>query len=542
MLINSLEFLLFVILVVLIYKVVPKKIKWTVLLVASYVFYFSNSTKLTVFLMISTLSIYFVALKMKKIDENTNKEIFALKESNQKKDNSKDEKEIKKILKHKAKLHKKIVLTIGILLNLGILIFLKYSGFIGEEINSMLKIFHVNANVPILNFVLPLGISYYTLQAISYIVDVYRGKIEPDKNLGRVALFLSFFPQIVEGPIGRYDKLANQLYEGHEITYKNSCYGMQLMLWGFFKKMVIADRVAMYVNAVFTDYTKYSGLIIVLAIIGYTLQIYTEFSGGIDIVRGVSEIFGIHLDENFERPFFSKSIDEFWRRWNITLGTWLKDYVFYPVSLSKLSMKITNGTRKIFKQSYISKIIPVAVSLLCVWLCNGFWHGSGAKYIVYGLYYYAIMMLGKIFEPLGKKIIKLLKINTNAWSYKIWQIIRTCIFVCFGMLIFRADTLNIAKEMFVSIFKVRNLELIFNGKGFLLGGMTIQDIVVLIIATIILFITSIYREKGKCIRDDLAKQNLIFRWIVLYGIIFAIIIFGIYGRGYNVQSFIYGQF
>lgn len=526
MVINSLEFIIFVAIIILIYKIVPKKFKWIVLLISSYIFYFLNSNKLIIFILITTLSIYFVGLKINKIDINLNEKLKDIKD-----------KELKKQLKNKSKKSKKITLLIGILINLGILIFIKYSGSIGSGINLIFK-----TNIPIFKFILPLGISYYTLQAISYIVDVYRGKTQADKNLGRLALFLSFFPQIVEGPIGRYDDLANQLYEGHDITYETTTYGSQLILWGFFKKMVIADRLAMYVNYVFENASQYSGLIIILAIVGYTIQIYTEFSGAIDIVKGVSEIFGIELSNNFERPFFSKSVDEFWRRWNITLGTWLKDYVFYPVSLSKLSMKITTTSKKIFKNSYMSKIIPIGFSLLCVWLCNGFWHGSGLKYIVYGLYYYVLMMLGKIFMPLGNKIIKILKININVFSYKLWQIIRTFIYVCFGMLIFRADNLKSAFDMFISIFKIHNLELIFNGEAFLLGGIKVIDIIIVIISIIIVFIISLLQEKGINIRKTLGKQNLLFRWILLYGIIFAIIVFGIYGQGYDIQSFIYGQF
>ena len=531
MLINSLEFLVFVIITVVIYKIIPKKAKWIVLLIASYIYYFSNSTYLIACILITTLSIYLVALKMSKIERLAKEEA--------KKAQDKDQ---KKQIKHKAKNDKKRILTLGILINLGILIFLKYSGFISENINSLFNILNINLQLPIKNFILPIGISYYTLQAISYIVDVYRGRIEADKNLGRVALFLSFFPQIVQGPIGRYEKLANQLYEPHKITYKNLTFGSQLMLWGYFKKMVIADRVAIYANEVFNNYLQYNGITVVLGIICYTLQIYAEFSGGIDIVRGVAEIFGIHLDQNFERPFFSKSVDEFWRRWNITLGTWLKDYVFYQVSLSKLSMKITDVSRKIFKNSYFSKIIPVAFALLCVWLCNGIWHGAGLKYIMYGLYYYAIMMLGKIFEPLGNKIVKVLKINTKAWSYKLWQILRTDMFVCFGMMIFRASNLTVAIEMFKSIFKLHNLELIFSGQAFLLGGLNVGDVVIILVSSIILLATSIYQEKQNSIREALSKQNLVFRWLVLYFAIFAIIIFGIYGKGYNIQSFIYGQF
>lgn len=522
MLINSLSFIAFIILLLIIYVVIPKKVKWVVLLLASYIFYFLNSTKLIVCILLTTLSIYIVGLLMGKVDDKVKDNINKL-----------ENKEEKKKIKSKAKATKKKILTVGILFNLGILILMKYTGLINE-------IFSVN--IPILTLALPLGISYYTLQAISYIVDVYRQKIKPDKNLGRLALFLAFFPQLIEGPIGRYDRLASQLYEAHKITFNNLRSGFSLMLWGYFKKMVIADRVAIFVNAIFGNFSEYTGPIVFVAILGYTLQIYAEFSGGIDIVRGVSELFGINLEKNFENPFFAKSIDEFWRRWNITLGTWLKEYVFYPVSLSKFSMKVNSISSKIFKKSYLTKIIPVAVSLLCVWICNGLWHGAGIKYIVYGLYYYSIMMLGKILAPFGEKIIKTLKINTQAWSYKLWQIIRTGVIVCFGMLIFRAETLNVAWEMFKSIFKLTGLNLLLTGQGFLIGGLEAKDLLILAIGVVTIFITSLLKEKGIKLREKLFEQNLVFKWGVLYTIILAILVFGIYGVGYDVQSFIYGQF
>ena len=526
MLINSIEFLVFLFVLVIIYKLMPKKFKWIILLLASYVFFALNSGKYTVFIMLSTISIYITALKIDKIGNTVSEKVKTI-----------ENKEEKKKIKNQAKRKKKIVLTAGILINIAMLVVLKYSGFIIEELNSLFKV-----NIPIFKFLLPLGISYYTLQAISYIVDVYRGKIKAEKNLGKVALFLTYFPQLVEGPIGRFDRLADQLYRPNEITYKTITYGSQLMLWGYFKKMVIADRVAMYVNYVFENYTEYTFLIIILAIIGYTLQIYAEFSGGIDIVRGASQIFGIELDKNFERPFFAKSIDEFWRRWNITLGVWLKEYIFYPVSLSKISLKITGASNKLFKKSNLSKVSAIALSLFCVWLGNGIWHGAGWKYIVYGLYYYTIMMLGKIFAPVGEKIIKILKVKTDVFSYKLWQILRTSGFVCIGMLIFRADNLKVAFNMFKSIFRVNHLERIFNGEAFLLGGLKVQDIIILIVSSLIMLYISIKQEKGTKIRETLAKQNILFRWIILYGIMISILIFGIYGEGYNVQSFIYGGF
>ena len=530
MLINSLSFIAFVAIVCILYFIFPKKAKWIVLLISSYIFYWISSGKLVLYMIITTLSIYLATLYMGKIEEKA-------------KDKSKqiEDKEKKKELKHKAKTKKKWVVFLAILINFGILAFLKYSNFMAGNLNSIFKLLNFSIEIPLKRIILPLGISYYTLQAISYVVDVYRGKCSPDKNLGRVALFVSFFPQIVEGPIGRYNDLAMQLYEPHKFSYQNAKFGIQLMLWGYFKKMVIADRAGLFVNEVFGNYTGYAGLPSLLAIIFYTVQIYAEFSGCMDIVRGTAQIMGINMAENFQRPFFSKSVQEFWRRWHITLGTWLKDYVFYPVSFSKLTLNITNGAKKIFKNSYISKLIPAAFALFFVWFGNGIWHGASWKYIFYGLYYYIIMLIGMLLEPIGNKIIKLFKINTETFSYKLWQIIRTTCFVLVGMMIFRSHRLLEACSIFKSIFTFENIEMLFDGRLFNIGFKT-SDFVVLVIGVVIMFIVSFLQEKGYNLREKISKQNLIFRWLLYYLIIFAIIIFGIYGMGYAASDFIYGQF
>ena len=530
MAINSLKFIAFVAIVCALYFIFPKKIKWFVLLASSYVFYWLSSTKLTLFLIFTTISVYLAALIMEKIDNNT-KAIC----------NTIEDKKEKKKIKNKAKCRKKWILALTVIINLAILATLKYSKFIAGNLNSLLGYFNVSFKIPLKKFILPLGISYYTLQAISYVVDVYRGKFEADKNLGRVALFLSFFPQIVEGPIGRYDALANQLYEPHKFSYKNLKFGIQLMMWGYFKKLVIADRAAMLVNEVFGNYKGYVGIPIFVAIIFYTLQIYAEFSGCIDIVRGTAGIMGITMAENFKRPFFSKSVQEFWRRWHITLGTWLKDYVFYPISFSNLTLNLTNISKKIFKKSYLSKLIPAAFALFFVWFSNGIWHGANWKYILYGLYYYVIMLLGMLLEPLGDKIVKWFKINRKTFGYSLWQILRTSGFVLIGMLIFRAKRFKIAVEMFKSMFTIRNLEMIFNGKLYSIG-LKPADFVVLVIGILLMFVVSIYQEKGYKIREKIEKQNIVFRWVLYYGCLIAIIVLGIYGPGYNASDFIYGQF
>lgn len=530
MAINSLNFIIFVAIVCLLYFVVPKKIKWVVLLIANYIFYWLCSKKLIVYMLITTISIYLLALWMGKIDSKT-KELCK----------NEQDRAIKKQLKHKAKTKKKWIVFLAVLINFGILISLKYCNFIFKNLNFIFDMIKIPIEIPFKHIILPLGISYYTLQAISYIIDVYREKYLPDKNLGRVALFVSFFPQMVEGPIGRYDDLAHQLYEPHKFSYENAKFGIQLILWGYFKKMVIADRAVLYVNEVFAHYQNYVGIPLFFAAVLYTLQIYAEFSGCIDIVRGIAQILGINMAENFRRPFFSKSVQEFWRRWHITLGAWFKDYIFYPISLSSLTVKISNISKKIFKTSYITKLVPVIFAMFFVWFGNGIWHGASYKYIFYGLYYYIIMIFGMIFEPFGENILKLLKINTETFSYRLWQMIRTTIFVIFGMLIFRSNSLHTAWHIFKNIFTTTNIDLLFNGKMFNIG-FTYADFNILVISTTIMLVVSILQERGHKIREEISKQNLPFRWILYYSIIFAIIIFGIYGPGYVASDFIYGQF
>lgn len=530
MAINSLNFIFFVAIVCFLYFIFPKKIKWTVILAASYIFYFLSSGKLIVFLLTSTVSIYISTLLMERIDKRTKQECKAI-----------EDKEKKKKIKQKAKTTKKWIVALTILINFGILWILKYFNFMVGNLNFIFEKLHFQIEIPFKKFILPLGISYYTLQAISYVIDVFRGKVSADKNLARVALFLSFFPQIVEGPIGRYDHLAMQLYEPHKFEYRRVKFGVQLMLWGYFKKMVIADRAALFVNTVFESYSNYCGITILFAIALYTLQIYAEFSGCMDIVRGVAQILGIDLAKNFERPFFSKSVQEFWRRWHITLGAWLKEYIFYPISFSKFTMKLTNNVKKIFKNSYISKLIPAAFALFFVWFFNGIWHGASWKYICYGLYYYTVMLVGMLLEPVLTKLIKKFKINTQTFSYKLWQMIRTTTIVLIGMLIFRARRLKVAWSIFKSIFTLNSIETLFNGKLFEIGFKN-GDFTILVVGTLIMFVVSLLQEKGYKIREKISEQNIVFRWMLYYGIIFAIIIFGIYGKGYDASSFIYGQF
>ena len=440
----------------------------------------------------------------------------------------------KKELKEKLLWNKKMVVFLVVLFNIGTLAILKYYNFFASILNfSLLE--HIHMSLPMLKLFLPLGISFYTLQAVSYVVDVYRGKYKADYTFTRLALFLSFFPTIVEGPIARYDQVAHQIYEGHTFDYKNFTFGIQLIVWGMFKKIVIADRANMLVNQIFDHYQDYTGLYILIGIVFYTIQLYTEFSGCMDIVKGSAQIFGVILPDNFKQPFFAKSINEFWQRWHITLGTWLRDYVFYSVSLSGPFKKFSAFV-KLHMNEYFAKLLPATTALFFVWIGNGLWHGASIKYVMYGMYYYSIMVLGMFMEPLFISLMEKLHIHKEKQYFRLFQILRTTCIVCIGMLIFRADSLSIAFSMFVSMFKNFN----FMSQGSL--GLEFLDIAIIVIGVVIVFIVSLLKEKGLSLRESVAKWNIIPRWTLYMSGLLIVIIFGAYGRGYDIVSFIYAQF
>lgn len=508
----SLKFIVFVVGLLLIYYIVPKKIRWIVLLLGSLYYYYLSSGKLVLYVISSTVIIYAVGL-MLGIINRTIKEI------------GKDYKNLKKdLLKFK-----RVVLIFGILLNIGILIYTKYFNFLFKQINYLLHAISIKEVSLFENIILPIGISYYTLETISYIVDVYREKYEPTKNPLKLLLYLTYFPKIIEGPICRFNEMKKEFAENNKLDFNNFFIGFDLIIWGLFKKLVIADRAGIYVNNVFGN--NYGGMTVVLAIILYTFQIYAEFSGCIDIVRGVSKLFGINLPNNFKRPFFSKDIQEFWRRWHISLGAWIKDYIFYPISLSKMNMKVIMFSKK-HMSDYWFKFISAAFPLLFVWLVNGLWHGASYKYIAYGLYYYFFMMIGLLLEPLFFKIrtkFKLKKVVVD-----IVHILRTIIIVLIGMTLFRINRLNEFIPFLLSIFKPSN--------GIMDFGLITIDFYILIFGFILLLIVGLLEEFNKIDLDKGFTNKIILRSVVYTILICIIVILGIYGEGYDAANFIYGAF
>lgn len=517
-------------LTIILYNIIPQKHRWKILLIASYIFFWSISGKLLVYLLGTTVAMHYLGIWLSSIQ---NERDSILKDET--------EKEKKKEIKQQFKIKQRKVVLLGAVVLIGTLIVLKYSSFLGTNINSLLQVLNIPVQIPIPKFLLPIGISFYTLQAFSYLMDVYQGKIKADRNLGRLALFISFFPQIMEGPICRYQDTAEQLYKGERSTYKGLTFGAQRILFGLIKKMVIADRLNPLIASIFDGtYTNFDGGIIAVGMILYTLQLYMDFSGVMDIVIGIGEIFNVKLPENFKQPFFSKSISDFWTRWHITLGAWFRDYIYYPVSLTEKCKKITTwGRNKI--GNYYGPLVASTLALFAVWICNGVWHGAAWSYIFFGLYHFTLITLGRLFEPIFKKINTLLHINPKHFLYKGMQIVRTTILVFIGELFFRAKGLRAGLEMFGIMVSKFSFKGIFDG-SLLNMKIDLQDFIIVGVMTLIIFIISILKEKGINIRESVSKKNIVIRWILYYALILTLIIFGAYGVNYTPVDPMYAQF
>ena len=511
----------------LLYFAMPEQRRWIVLLVASYVFFFINSHWLILVLFAQTLVTFLCGRQMAKIDNAANAELESL--------DKKGQREAKALIRKR----KSRWMLVGVLFNVGMLLFLKYNMFFVRNINIITQLFGVS--VSSLGLIVPIGISFYTLQAIAYVVDVQRGKIEADTNLAKFMLFMSYFPQILQGPIARYDHLAHQLYEGHSFDYSRLAQGSQLILWGFIKKLVIADRLAIPVNQIFDNWGYYDGSIVFLAAMGYGLQVYADFSGGIDIARGFSQIIGITLQDNFRQPYFSRSIEDFWRRWHITLGAWMKDYIFYPLSLSKAFSRVGKFSRKVFGSS-IGKKVPPFIAMFVVFLLVGLWHGAKWKYIMFGVWNGVFIMFGILLADQYSAAKKKCHIREDTFSWMLFQIIRTILICSIGRFFSRADSfmqaINMMRQSLIGWY-----DFSFLTDGTLLTlGLNTGGWAVLAVSILVLLVVDIAHEKGFSIREALANEPIVARWIVYIAAFFVALVFGVYGVDYNSAAFIYQQF
>ena len=515
----------------LLYTIVPKKARPFAILVASFAFFWFISEFLILYLIASILSIYLLALLLERLKAKRDSALQAA-----------ASREEKKQIKKQSQSKQLAVVIAGVVINIGMLAVLKYSPFLFTNINLFFRLTHMDAAVEVPQFLAPIGISFYSLQAVSYIHDVYKDKIKADKNIARVALFMSFFPIIMEGPICRYADTAYDLYAGKRLQFKNLTFGAQRIAFGAFKKMVIADRLNIIVTTIFKDYEAfdYDGGLIALGAILYTLELYMEFSGTIDVVIGSGEMFGVRIPENFRQPFFSKSISEFWQRWHITLGTWFRDYIFYPVTMSKPMKKMTKSCRKKLGRHY-GPLPASIIAFFCVWLCNGLWHGAGWEYIFFGMYHFALISLGSLILPLSNSLFEKWHIDRNKLPYKIFAIIRTALLVCIGELIFNARGLTDALRMLKVLFTKFTFKSWVDGSVLSLG-LDIHDVIILILAVAVVFAVGIIKEKGKSPRELIAQKPIFVRWPIYIALVVATVGFGAYGAGYIPIDPIYANF
>lgn len=489
MLFNSVEFILFLSVVVVLYYTIPKRLQYILLLVVSYLFYANWNRKYTLLLAASTLITYFSGLGLDICNE-------------------KIESALKRVRM------KKIILVACCGLNLGLLCFFKYLYFI---LHNITKLTHYTFDLPF-DILLPVGISFYIFQALGYIIDVYRGDIKAEKNLAYYSLFVSFFPQLVAGPIERSGNLLKQLREKHYYSDENFLSGFWIMLLGYFEKCMIADRIAIYVDAVFADYAQMGGMHVPLAIAGFAIQIYCDFSGYSHIAIGTARILGIDLMDNFRQPYFSANIKDFWRRWHISLSTWFRDYLYIPLG----------GNRKGKWRKYINLVITFLVS--------GLWHGAAWHYVIWGGIHGLYQVIGEWTQPIRKRLIQFLHIKEEGFLRHLCSCSITFVLVSFAWLFFRAENEKKALEMirysFGHWYFIPDIEI----------GLGRANLALLLFAILILFALSLIREKKINLLEFLLKQKSYIKFLFTLFVTMGELLFGVWGSWYDASSFIYFQF
>lgn len=535
MLFTSYEFLGFLAVLVVLYYLVPKRCRWMFLLGASYLFYALAGTEYLAYIFFTTVTVYYAALR---IERNADRQTAYLKEHK-----GQLTKEEKKAYKDRQKSVRLRWILAALLLNLGILAVVKYTNFAIANLNGILHAFGEafgkgeSRQFSFLDLALPMGISFYTFQALGYLIDVYRGTVRAQRNFFRFALFVSFFPQLVQGPISRFGDLSQTLYAEHAFDKRQVSLGLQRILWGYFKKLVIADRMLVGVNAVIGDPEAFQGAWVLVGMFFYALELYADFTGGIDITIGIAQTLGITLQENFERPFFSKSLKEYWRRWHITMGTWFRDYIFYPISVCGFMQKFNKFSRRRLGEA-VGKRLPVYLSSFVVWFATGIWHGASWNFIVWGLGNWAVLMVSETLEPLYDRFHQ--RFGAGGTGYRIFEVLRTFLLVSALRTFDCYRSVPVTFRMFGTLFRARNWNILWDGSCLGLG-LSPLDYGILAAGTLLLLAVSLLQRRGS-VRERIFAKPYPVRFILWYGLFLTVLLTGAYGVGYDASQFIYNQF
>lgn len=490
-------FLLFFIIFLLCYFLLPKKIQPYVLLVFSLIFLFCNSFNIYILIevLLVILSSYIGGLLVEK---------------------------------YKGTKKSGLCCFFSVLIILVELILLKYSNFVIGIINGIFGL-----SIKFVYFDFPVGISYFSLIMISYLIDVYRDTIKCEKNIFKLVNFMSYFPLLTSGPFIRYNECGNEISKEHKFNINNFIFGISRILFGLFKVLVISNRLNIFINVVYGNLNLFNGLIVFISCLLYVFELYTNFSGCIDIVIGISVIIGVNLPENFDSPFSSRSMSEFWRRWHITLGAWLKEYILYPLLKSSFIQKMIKICTGLFGKK-IGKKIPTYFSLFILWFAIGLWHGGEYKYILAsGLIQFVYIMFEEIFGELVSKINNKLHINEDSKIYNVYLMIRTYLLFSFAMIFFRATSIGHGIEIVKSIF---NFNIVNNFK---LIDLSLFDYSVIGIGCLLVLIFDMNKEK---IINKYCKFRDEYKLIIILLFVLVNLLFGVYGIGFDHNSFIYGSF
>ena len=434
---------------------------------------------------------------------------------------------------------------ITVVINIALLCCIKYYNVLGLAAGRLNLLFGAteNSNTFFL-YAVPVGMSFYVLQTTGYILDCRWEKITPEKNFLKVLLFSTYFPQLMSGPMNTYANLSAEFEKAKEVkfSFERISDGAVRVAWGFFKKLVIADRAAMTVNQIFGDHVNFTGWYVPIGVLFFAIQLYCDFSGCMEVVIGVSHMLGIELPENFNCPFFAKTVREYWRRWHITLGGWLRDYLMYPLLKSAPLIKIGDWAKAKFGKKN-GKKVPTYIALLILWFAVGYWHGGLWNYVIgSGILHFIYIVLGMIFEPLSKKIRP--KIGADKLYFRIFQSVRTFILMLTGFVFFRSATVMDAVDMYAAIFR-RGVAL--NWANFSSSGMDLSNLIVLVIAVLILAAVDAYKyvpgedDQPKSMIAFLRSKGIVVLWAAFMFLTVATLVFGMYGLGYDSGSFIYAR-
>lgn len=527
MLFTSLKFVVFITALIAVYYLfVPRHERWGLLLIASLAFYYFADPRYLIFIGVTSVTAYVFAILA---------EDYGIKRKAYLKEN-KDSFDAESKKKYKATTARvnRLLLILALLINLGILAVTKYTNFVIDTLNNFR-----NEPLSFVNVIVPMGISFYTFQTVSYSIDISRGTIKAQRSFLKFLLFVSFFPQLVQGPISRYDDLSKTLYNPKHFDLNSFCEGFIRTLLGYFKKLVIADRLVIALKALTADTDEYKGAFVFVVMMLYAAQLYCDFTGGIDITIGIAKMLGVTVKENFDLPYFSKNIKEYWNRWHITMGTWFTDYIFYPLSVSPTMLKLSKWSRQHLGNA-VGKRVTVYISCFAVWLATGIWHGAAWHFVVWGLMNFVVIMASQELEPLYAKFHAKYGLKDKK-GYEVFEIVRTFFLMSSLKLFDCYRNVGLTFKMFGSMFIPTNIGKVFGGELLNLG-LTGGDYLVAGIAIVIVFLVSLYKKlKGQDLREELVER---FPCFVLCSsaLIIATLVFGAYGKGFDASQFIYNQF